>query len=169
MFYCSNCGAQLRGDMNFCPSCGNRAANGADDRRDPRPQSPEYSVPPPHDRAEVLENKIMAVLAYLLFLVPLLAASKEQRFVRYHTNQGLVLFLFGAVLRTALLLLTGAFLYPAMTHNLTVFHQAAAALIGMAIHPLSILYFVFCIIDIINAGTGQMKPLPLIGRITLLK
>ncbi len=34
----------------------------------------------------------MAVLAYIIFLIPLLAA-KDSKFARYHTNQGLVLFL----------------------------------------------------------------------------
>ena len=53
----------------------------------------EVNVTP--DPNDVQSNKVMAILAYfgILFLIPLLAA-KESPFARYHTNQGLVLFLF---------------------------------------------------------------------------
>jgi len=46
------------------------------------------------DALDIEHNKIFAVLAYIgiLFLVPLLAAP-QSRFARYHTNQGIVLFL----------------------------------------------------------------------------
>ena len=38
------------------------------------------------------KNKVMAILAYIIFFIPLLAA-KESKFAMYHANQGLVLFL----------------------------------------------------------------------------
>jgi uncharacterized membrane protein len=41
---------------------------------------------------DINENKTMAILAYILFFVPLLAA-RESKFAMYHANQGLVLFL----------------------------------------------------------------------------
>jgi len=41
---------------------------------------------------DIENNKVMALLAYIIFLVPLLAA-KESKFAMFHTNQGLVLFL----------------------------------------------------------------------------
>jgi hypothetical protein len=46
------------------------------------------------DADDIEKNKVFAVLAYIgiLFLVPLLAAP-QSRFARYHTNQGIVLFL----------------------------------------------------------------------------
>lgn len=55
---------------------------------------PAYQPPIAPGKTELQdaqENKGMAVLAYLIFLIPLLAA-KESKFARYHTNQGLVLF-----------------------------------------------------------------------------
>jgi hypothetical protein len=66
----------------------------------PPPVPPSVAPPsipgasPNADALDIEHNKIFAVLAYIgiLFLVPLLAAP-QSRFARYHTNQGIVLFL----------------------------------------------------------------------------
>jgi uncharacterized membrane protein len=101
------------------------------------------------DPADVEKNKIFAILAYLgiLFLVPLLAA-KESRFAMYHANQGLVLFLFALAVGVVM----------------------AVPVLGWIVGVVGwVAEIVFMILGIINAANGQMKPLPLIGGITLLK
>lgn len=107
----------------------------------------EVNVTP--DQNDVQSNKVMAILAYfgILFLIPLFAA-KESPFARYHTNQGLVLFLF-VVLCNIL---------------------AWIPKVGLIVAYIGYLIgFVFFIIGVINAAGGKMKPLPLIGNITLIK
>lgn len=109
--------------------------------------APASGVTP--DASDVEKNKVMGILAYIgiLFLVPLLAA-KESRFAMYHANQGLVLFLAGIAV--------GAI--------------AAVPLLGWLIAIVaSPVLLVFAILGIINAANGKMKPLPLIGGISLLK
>ena len=103
------------------------------------------------DPQDINDNKGMSVLAYIgfLFLVPLLACPNS-KFARYHTNQGLVLFL----LEFALGIVTG--------------------ILGLIIGGLlsavgGIFTLVLMIMGIINAAQGQAKELPLIGKITLLK
>ncbi|HBS58821.1 MAG: hypothetical protein AAGU23_04095 [Bacillota bacterium] len=100
------------------------------------------------DPADVEKNKGMAILAYIIFFIPLLAA-KESKFAMYHANQGLVLFL------------------AAMVANVV---GAIIPLIGwFVIMPLANLAIViFAVLGIINAAQGVMKPLPLIGNITLI-
>lgn len=95
------------------------------------------------------QNKVMGILAYILFLIPLLAA-KESTFAKFHTNQGLVLFL------------------AALAIN---FIGGIIPIIGwFIILPIgNLLVFVFAILGIINAAKGVMKPLPLIGGISLIK
>ena len=46
------------------------------------------------DSADIEQNKVMAVLAYIgpLVLVPILAA-KDSKFAKFHANQGLTLFI----------------------------------------------------------------------------
>jgi uncharacterized membrane protein len=101
------------------------------------------------DPADVDKNKIFAVLAYvgILFLVPLLAA-KESRFARYHTNQGVVLFITGMI---------GGVL-------------SVIPFVGCILMPVVIIgVIVLMVMGIINAARGECKPLPLIGQYKLIK
>jgi len=105
------------------------------------------------DPADVDKNKIFAVLAYLgiLFLVPLLAA-KESRFARYHTNQGVVLFIAAIILSVG-----GSIL-------------SFIPLVGCIVLPVVMIgIFALMVIGIINAAKGECKPLPLIGQYKLIK
>lgn len=99
--------------------------------------------------AKAQEGKIYAILCYLgpLFLVALFGA-KDSRFAQYHANQGLLLFIVeiaAVVLR--FIPLVGWLLYTVI----------------------GIVSFVFMILGIINAAKLEMKPLPIIGDITLIK
>jgi uncharacterized membrane protein len=105
------------------------------------------------DPADVDKNKIFAVLAYLgiLFLVPLLAA-KESPFARYHTNQGVVLFL------SAIICSIGGMILSFIPF------------VGCLATPtVMIAILVFVVLGIINAAKGECKPLPLIGQFKLIK
>lgn len=105
-------------------------------------------------------DKLMGVLAYLgiLVLVPLLAA-KESKFAQYHAKQGLTLFVVEIVL-TVLYWVAGF---------LTVFTGG----FGFILFPLLGLVWlgtiVLAIIGIVNAVNNEMKPLPIIGGIQLMK
>ena len=98
---------------------------------------------------DINENKTMAILAYILFFVPLLAA-RESKFAMYHANQGLVLFL------------------AAMAVN---FIGSLIPVIGwFLIVPLgNLAAIVLAVLGIVNAYKGEAKPLPLIGGIQLIK
>ena len=94
-------------------------------------------------------NKLLAAISYIwiLFLVPIFIA-KDDAFARFHANQGLVLFLVSLALGIiALIPLIGTII----------------SIIG------GIVTFVFMILGIINALKGEMKPLPLIGGIEIIK
>jgi uncharacterized membrane protein len=108
------------------------------------------------DPADIEKNKIFAVLAYvgLLFLVPLLAAP-QSKFARYHTNQGVVLFLATLVLSAASFILT---LIPVI--------GCVAMFVPMGIFVGAL---ILMILGIINAASGQCKPLPIIGHYQLIK
>lgn len=106
---------------------------------------PYVQQPDPND---VQSNKVVAVLAYILFFLPLLAA-KDSRFAMYHANQGLVLFLaaVGSNIVLSIIPILGWFLLPFA--NLAI--------------------LVYAIIGILNAAHGRNKPLPFIGSISILK
>jgi len=108
---------------------------------------------------DIEQNKVMAILAYIIFLIPLLV-SKDSPFARYHTNQGLVLFI--AAFVTAIVL------------NILSWILANIIIIGWILIVLfnilfPILILALAIIGIINAANGKAKPLPLIGHISIIK
>lgn len=124
---------------------------------------PISPTPVPVSSTEDIEkNKVFAILAYLgiLFLVPLLAA-KESPFARYHTNQGLVLFLASIAAWIALAILA--------------IPLALIPFVGLILSTLLWFgvmagWFILAVIGIINAANGRMKPLPVIGeKFTLIK
>ncbi len=101
------------------------------------------------DPEDVEKNKVMAILSYIIFFIPLIAA-RDSRFAMYHANQGLVLFLAAVVINIV---------------------GGIVPFIGwFIILPFGWLaVLIFAIIGIINASKGEMKPLPLIGGITIIK
>jgi uncharacterized membrane protein len=139
---------------------GSAAPPGAPSGPPPAAGASAPGTPPPlaavPDAADIEQNKIMAVLAYIgiLFLVPLLAAP-QSKFARYHANQGVVLFLATIVVGGASFVLT-----------MVPFIGCVAAFIPFLV---CLGALVLMIIGIINAASGQYKPLPLIGHFELLK
>lgn len=110
----------------------------------------------PSDASDIDKNKVFAILAYLgiLFLVPLLAA-KDSKFARYHTNQGVVLFL------AAIVAWIGAGILA---------HIPFLGCIAILCFPvIGICHLVFIVMGIINAASGKYKQLPLIGHFSIIK
>jgi len=106
--------------------------------QNPQPQQPNPSQP------NNKKNTGMAVVAYIIFFIPLLTDSKNDPFVKYHVKQGLVLFLAGVVV--------------------WLFANVIPVL-GILIAPiLNIALLVLLILGIMNAVKGVEKPLPLIGH-----
>ncbi|MDP2930596.1 MAG: hypothetical protein Q8N56_03265 [bacterium] len=89
------------------------------------------------------KNIGMAIVAYILFFVPLLTDAKNDPFVKYHVKQGLVLFL-GWVIACAFsfIPLSGWFVGRLLYFGL----------------------FILLIIGILNAANSRQAPLPLIGK-----
>lgn len=99
---------------------------------------------------DIEKNKVIAFLAYIIFFIPLIAAP-DSKFARYHANQGLVLLIFSVAL------------YVVGTITSFIFIGFIIMFLGW------ILILVLVIMGIINALNGQAKPLPIIGKFTILK
>ncbi|MBO4873279.1 MAG: hypothetical protein J5496_07675 [Lachnospiraceae bacterium] len=107
------------------------------------------------DPSDIEQNKFMAILAYLswLVLIPLFAA-KGSRFARFHCNQGIVLAiaeiiawaLFGILKKIPLI----------------------GWIFGALSWILSLICLVMAVIGIINAVGGKAKDLPVIGSFRIL-
>jgi len=162
--FCKDCGAEIKDEkMKFCSSCGKElpAAKTPPQqtaaKMQPEPE-PEYDA-----QKDAADNKVMAVLAYLSFLVfiPLfMGEHKKSPFVNFHTNQGLVLFIFEAILW----IVTGV-VFGILGSVVWEFLWLWSLLSWL----LSLIPLIFAIIGILNAVKGMTKPLPLIGKITIIK
>ena len=112
----------------------------------------------------------MAIVAYILFFIPLLTGDyKKSHFVKFHTNQGFVLFLtavaFGIVWSIIWGIAIGG-IYHSYSYS---YSWGAWGLLGTLSWLVWLVLMVFWVIGIINAASGKMKPLPLIGKITIIK
>ena len=158
MAFCGKCGTKFEDGVKFCPACGAPAS------AVPQQAAPAYTqpvvpgAPVQADIKDAQDNKAMAVLAYIIFLIPLFAA-KESPFARYHTNQGLVLAL-------------AAVAYGIVYSILSTIVLTISWRLYLVVSILGWVYVVFAVlsvIGIINAVNGRMKPLPIIGGIKILK
>ena len=100
MRYCVKCGRQVEDSMNFCPSCGAQIPK-EETHHTYEYGNGQYTQNQTEQRnfreqtvKEEGTDRVLAVLAYLglLVFVPILSGSKSE-FVRFHANQGLVLFI----------------------------------------------------------------------------
>lgn len=182
MAFCGNCGTKIEENVKFCPSCGAPSAAPVQDTE----PAPAASTPPPQpeqprqndfgaklqglnntadttaefDPADIQQSKAMGILAYLSFLVLIpLFAARNSKFARYHTNQGLVLFIVEIA-------------YSIVYGILNVILLAISwrlAFIASIIGLVSLVFLVLAIIGIMNVVNGRAKALPIIGKFKLLK
>lgn len=89
------------------------------------------------------KNTGMAVIAYILFFIPLLTESKNDPFVKYHVKQGLALF----VVFIASMIIS---VIPFLGYIVSLLINAGAL----------VLFF----LGVINAVNGKQEPLPIIGE-----
>ena len=125
-------------------------ANFVDQFKNPVDHTAEF------DPADIQQNKVMGILAYLswLVLVPLLAAP-QSRFARFHANQGLVLAIVEIAVGVVFFILS---LIPFI-----------GILFVILMSLVQLCCLVMAILGIISAANGQCKELPLIGKLKLLK
>ncbi len=190
MKFCKQCGTQLDDAARFCNGCGTaceQPAQGQPAPEQPAPagdffdnainkvkglnDTPDETAT--HDPADIQNNKVMGILAYIGLLVFIPAfAVKNSRFAKFHANQGLNLLIlegaYGIVQFILTLILRAVFplRYTAL------FVVTRGGVYGVLIGLLSALWLVplgLMALGIVNAAMGKAKELPVIGKIKLLK
>jgi uncharacterized membrane protein len=152
---CGKCGKVIEAGAAFCPSCGKPTGNG--------PGASSVA-------AETEENKPMCIVAYILFFVPLLTgAYKTSEAVKFHTNQGTVLFL------AALVASIGLGIVFSVITGIVVAAGGYRSILTIS-SVFGIIWLVYglgvtalCVIGIINAVNGRQNPLPLIGQFRIIR
>ena len=108
-------------------------------------QTPAGAQPPAQNPVpqKQVKNIGMAIVAYLIFFIPLLTKAKNDPFVKYHVKQGLLLFI--------------GWIVAGIIGYIPVFGWFLAPLLSIAL-------LILLIIGIMSALKGEQKPLPVIGQ-----
>lgn len=99
------------------------------------------------------QGRTMAALAYVFFLIPLLAA-REQRYAMFHTEQAIVIWIGWIVLRVGYAILRSVFYYGM---------GIGFCGLGFIDWIIWVALLVFWIMGLISALQKKTEPLPLIG------
>lgn len=103
--------------------------------------------------AEIQDGKTMAILAYIIWLIPLLAA-RDKKFAMYHTEQAIMLWIAFIVIYIAIWILT--FIVGQISSSLACIISILGIIPWLA-------FLVLWIMGLINASGGKLKELPIIG------
>ena len=105
-----------------------------------------------YSQAEIKNGKVMSILSYIgiLVLIPLFA-EKNNRYVRFHVNQGFTLVVIELAIAVVGIVL----------NFIPIFGIVIRALLSLAT-------LILMILGIVNAATGKAKELPIIGSIKLV-
>lgn len=100
--------------------------------------------------------KLICIFSYfgVLFLIPLVLC-KESKFVKFHANQGLILFIYSMILTA----ITRAISYLP-------FISFVSGILSLVV---SVSILLFMVLGIKNTVNGKAKELPIIGKYRLIK
>lgn len=168
MAKCPKCGAHVNNDDIFCPQCKTKLDTEQEtrretDRKDLFSEGEDFSRA--YSAQDVASNRLAAVLCYLPFLClyPILFRTRRSAYVRFHANQGLVLFLtemlYSVVIRLVFSLIDSLRVIGPLL-------SLPAVLINWAVR---LFFFALTVVGVYRAYTGRAKQLPVIGKITLIK
>jgi uncharacterized membrane protein len=106
-------------------------------------------------------TKVFAILSYIgiLFIVGLIADPKNER-LKFHINQGIVLFITEIILWVAVAIITAILGWIPIVGWI---------LIGLITFAVWAAILVLMILGIVNAAKGEEKPLPVIGGFKIYK
>lgn len=115
------------------------------------------------DSKEVEKNKVLAIVGYIfpiLFFIPLVTEAKNSAYAKFHSNQQLILLIFGFAGGIAMTIVT----------IILAFVPVLSMLMGLVVPVFWLACLVLAIMGILNAINGGTKKLPVIGGIaTLIK
>lgn len=191
MEHCGKCGSEIEVGVKFCPACSVALQEDCHEQMAPEINKTEpsdeeklhkatqtidsiaqkFGATADHsdefDKTDAETNKVMALLAYFGFLVfvPMFAA-KNSPFARYHTNQGMVLFL------AMLAYIIADSIVSSLLRSLLWNALGLWSVYSICITVIDLLYVgftIFAVIGIVNVLNGRAKDLPIIGKYRVLK
>lgn len=150
---CTNCGKEITSNAKFCDGCGSPIVSEQVNTQSAVAQATVANA--------AQENKVIFILAYLgiLFFLPLVSCP-DSKVGRFHANQGLLLLITsiaGQIVVTILSSIIMAISWRLWMITSLIWWAWAIAIVALAI------------VGMMNANKGEQKPLPIIGKFTIIK
>ncbi len=170
MAFCPKCGTQIADDTQFCPSCG--AAIGAQPAAEAKKAESfkeKVTESAPEFEAEEIEaGQGWSILAYLgiAVLFPIFLAKKN-RYARFNANQGLVLLILAAAASVISSIFSAISSAGAAAGSGILI--ALGLILSLPFYAVSLFALVLTVIAIIAVCRKQVKSLPVVGKIKILK
>jgi len=161
MAFCKKCGAQLDENAKICPNCAEKVQSfNFEEMAKSLLKTNDYTDA--YARSDINDNKVFAILSYipLICLVPFFVQAKKSSFVKFHANQGILLFILDFIIGIVSGLLALIGMIPFVGIVFAILGGIVFGIIGLAILAAQIY-------GIVNAATGKAIELPLIGKIKL--
>ena len=160
MAFCNNCGNKVGDNASFCGNCGTPIEKKAETNNESNQDTSANDTQVNKPTASTVDNDtLMGVMCYLslLVLIPIFAA-KNNKFIRFHANQGIILCILG-VLWWLLLWIIGNLPYLVLLAIMyRVIEYAGIAFIML-----------LAILGIINVAKHEEAELPFIGKFRIIK
>lgn len=163
MANCKKCGTPIQDGRIFCDKCKNDFGNSArkvfNDGADAFKNAEDFTKA--YSAGDIESNKLYAALCYIpiICIFPILAKTFRSGFVRFHANQGLVLFILEIVI-------------SALFYALSLIPIAGKILSFPLYIASSFVNLVFLILIVYGAATAYMglaRVIPIIGKIRIFK
>jgi uncharacterized membrane protein len=128
------------------------------------PEEPEVPVDP-----DVQNHKAVAILAYIFFVIPLVAAP-HSKFARFHANQGLLLFILWCAAFIGIVILNvGWRIISPYLESIAILQFFFGCIVYLLPVFMLVGMFVLTIMGIVNAANGEKKSLPMLAHWSLIK
>jgi len=189
MHKCEKCGIILDEGVVSCPGCG-AAGDSPEKHGGPVQDLPAPSArrifssshdhssqqeQPPQQGADYGYNatdseRTMSVLGYVFFPIPLIkGAHKDSPFVRHHTNQGIALWILTAVCIIIHIILSAVIQVELLHYGEPMGVYGTPPWLTGLLWLLFVPIITMMLMGIVDVIKEQMKPLPLVGWITVLR
>lgn len=141
--FCPKCGTQIPENDHYCPTCGEPVGTAAK-----APAETDHTAM--FEPEDIERSRYLAGFCYfsVLFVILALLLEPNSKFIRYHINQAVVLYVFG--------ILCGLV-------AIVPFIGWIASVIG------AVACIVFTVMGIIHAVKGQAIDLPIIGKYIVVR
>lgn len=164
---CKKCGTLLSKDDIFCPNCREKVEKGRAKKKNDDfwniKNTQDYTGA--YSKSDAEENRVYAILSYIPFVCfyPFFAISKKSPFVKFHANQGVVLFITEIILSALMWAINFGVSLLAIVRDILAFPLSITSSAVQLIMTAGIAYGIYL------AATGKAKEMPVIGKIRILK